>query len=149
MPTQPLYTLILEKYGAEPGRLERISSHISRALEGQGDHTLCADPAMDRQETALYLLIKEGSADPVALRLTTGRHSIGRGVENDIFLASPFVSRTHGFLTVHDNEEMTYEDNSRNGTYVNGSMLRNETVKISSGDLLLFGTVIFVLPLRL
>lgn len=62
---------------------------------------------------------------------------IGRGRDNDVVINDPVVSTTHAVITVSDFGEITIEDqNSRNGTFVNGEKITKRTLSSSSTVLL-------------
>lgn len=64
-----------------------------------------------------------------------GQISIGRQSGCDIRLNDEFVSDVHGRLQ-QDGQEYRYSDSSKNGTYVNGSLICGETVPLMIGDTL-------------
>lgn len=60
------------------------------------------------------------------------RISFGRSKECDIVLPQP-VSRVHGYLLIDSNKAYIVDNNSRNGTFVNGKRIRGK-VHLSPGD---------------
>jgi len=64
--------------------------------------------------------------------LSPGETSVGRNADNQIVLSSSKISKKHCVLVV-DNGTLTIQDHgSANGTFVNGSLIKNK--KLKSGD---------------
>lgn len=62
---------------------------------------------------------------------------IGRSSSNDVIINDPVVSSYHAVITVSDLGEVFIEDqNSNNGTYVNGMRIKNAVLTSSSTVLL-------------
>ena len=59
--------------------------------------------------------------------------TIGRNEDNDIRINDKSVSRHHGYLLVDGSRVYIVDDDSMNGTYVNGKRI-NEKALLSSGD---------------
>lgn len=84
-----------------------------------------------------FLLVGE---ERVALRL--GANTIGRRPDNDIVIADPYASGSHGTLEVEDEGVFFTDLGSTNGTFINGAkMVANERVKVSAEDTLAIGQV--------
>ena len=67
-------------------------------------------------------------------------NSIGRNVNNSIFVEDDFVSATHAMLTFRGRSWFVEDQGSTNGTYVNGHRI-DRPVALSFGDELTFGRV--------
>ena len=66
------------------------------------------------------------------------RTTFGRRKTNDVIFSDISISGEHGFITV-ENDKIYVEDNdSTNGTYINGKRI-NEKTEISSGDVITLG----------
>lgn len=68
-------------------------------------------------------------------------YKIGRNPDNDILIndQSQHVSRYHATLTVHDNGTITINDQSTNGTYVNGVKVKSRVdYPVSTSDNIVF-----------
>lgn len=68
-------------------------------------------------------------------------YKIGRNPDNDIVIndQSQHVSRYHAILTVHDNGTITINDQSTNGTYVNGVKVKSRVdYPVSTSDSIIF-----------
>ena len=68
-------------------------------------------------------------------------YKIGRNPDNDIVIndQSQHVSRYHATLTVHDNGTITINDQSTNGTYVNGVKVKSRVdYPVSTNDTIMF-----------
>jgi pSer/pThr/pTyr-binding forkhead associated (FHA) protein len=68
--------------------------------------------------------------------LTTLLFTIGRGYDNNIVLSDQYVSACHATITVLDNG-YTLEDNSKNGTLVNGQKIQKQ--RLRHGDVIEVG----------
>lgn len=74
----------------------------------------------------------------------TGVVTVGRGDENDIVLADPSVSNTHGYFERADESVWVADIGSRNGTFVNqGRITVGEKVSLEDEDVVTFGRVSF------
>lgn len=67
-------------------------------------------------------------------------NSIGRNVNNTIFVEDDFVSANHAMLTFRGRSWFIEDQGSTNGTYVNGHRI-DRPVALSFGDELTFGRV--------
>jgi len=67
-------------------------------------------------------------------------NSIGRNVNNTIFVEDDFVSASHAMLTFRGRSWFVEDQGSTNGTYVNGHRI-DRPVALSFGDELTFGRV--------
>jgi pSer/pThr/pTyr-binding forkhead associated (FHA) protein len=67
-------------------------------------------------------------------------NSIGRNVNNTIFVEDDFVSATHAMLTFRGRSWFIEDQGSTNGTYVNGHRI-DRPVALSFGDELTIGRV--------
>jgi pSer/pThr/pTyr-binding forkhead associated (FHA) protein len=88
---------------------------------------------------AKFVLIDQQTRQTYALH--TGLNTIGRFPENDIVLEVITVSRRHCALLVHARGVCELHDTaSRNGTFVNGQVIR-QPVRLHSGDRIQIGPV--------
>jgi len=79
---------------------------------------------------------------PLAARVIVIEHPIlriGRRPTNDVVIPDPTVSRQHARLEQAHSGLVLIDENSCNGTFVNGCRIMNSTV-LRSGDILRFGT---------
>jgi len=67
-------------------------------------------------------------------------NSIGRNVNNTIYVEDDFVSATHAMLTFRGRSWFVEDQGSTNGTYVNGHRI-DRPVALSFGDELMIGRV--------
>ena len=56
--------------------------------------------------------------------LTNGIHKIGRLDDKEIILDDVTVSRNHGYITVDDNNLIISDEESTNGIFVNGELIK-------------------------
>jgi DNA-binding winged helix-turn-helix (wHTH) protein len=93
------------------------------------------EPILDARSVAWWLI-----ADAVQVKLTNGRHVVGRDPSVEVWLDSASVSRRHARLDI-DGADATVEDlGSKNGTWVNGERV-GARLAVSAGDELRFGSV--------
>jgi pSer/pThr/pTyr-binding forkhead associated (FHA) protein len=76
-----------------------------------------------------------GKAFPLAATTT-----IGRSLNSDIALDDNFMSSQHATLELHNDEWLLSDDNSTNGTFVNGFEVRGPTA-VNYGDVIRVGRV--------
>jgi len=101
--------------------------------------TLDAPPAVEKP--AAYLV---GDAGRHALR--QGENRIGRKPENDVAIADPFVSGSHGVLTIGDGTAHYTDTGSTNGSFLNGARLEpQQKTTLQPGDVLKIGQMDFTL----
>ncbi|MFN2483860.1 MAG: FHA domain-containing protein [Candidatus Limnocylindria bacterium] len=67
-------------------------------------------------------------------------NSMGRNVNNSIFIEDDFASATHAMLTFRGRSWFIEDQGSTNGTYVNGHRI-NRPVALSFGDEIAIGRV--------
>lgn len=98
-------------------------------------------------KTATLLVIE--NAKDVRIKQLCGNMTVGRnatGVENDIALASAFVGRNHGSFIYSNGAYYFKDNNSKNGTYINGKKIvpgedgRILPVKLTNGDVIRLGS---------
>ena len=90
-----------------------------------------------------HLLVMESPVDQPAVgtSLALGPiNSIGRNVNNTIFIDDDFVSGGHAMLTFRGRSWFIEDQGSTNGTYVNGHLI-DRAVALSFGDEVTIGRV--------
>jgi pSer/pThr/pTyr-binding forkhead associated (FHA) protein len=90
--------------------------------------------------TAGVLTFRGGARDGADVVLTEPVTRIGRGLQADLVLENPTVSRRHAILVMRDGEVYLHDDNSLNGTWRNDERV-DDGVVLRDGDLLHFGAV--------
>ena len=60
--------------------------------------------------------------------LTNGIHKIGRLDDKEIILDDITVSRNHGYISVDDNELTITDEDSTNGIFVNGDLIKESNL---------------------
>ncbi len=89
--------------------------------------------------SAQYLLVdSEGNAVKIA-----GEIKIGRADTNDIILSDPLASRHHSTVYTSENKIMIRDENSINGTLLNGKKIY-EPMELRENDHLQFGDEVFI-----
>ena len=89
------------------------------------------------------LVIVAGPNRGSSFALIDGENSIGRQIDNHIVLTSVKVSKRHCSLLVRPDEVFLRDDQSTNGTFVNGSMVKK--IKMNPGDKLSVGDFVMEL----
>lgn len=80
----------------------------------------------------------------VAFPLEAGTHRVGRDRHCDLRLSHVSVSRDHAEILAHEGRISLRDLGSRNGTWVNGRRIENETI-LGGGDSVRFGSVELIL----
>jgi pSer/pThr/pTyr-binding forkhead associated (FHA) protein len=89
----------------------------------------------------LSVLESPDDEPPVGRSISLGPiSSIGRNVNNTIYVEDDFVSSTHAMLTFRGRSWFVEDQGSTNGTYVNGHRI-DRPVALSFGDELTVGRV--------
>jgi hypothetical protein len=86
----------------------------------------------------------DGTRDvPLILKLGSGRLSVGRGTDNDLYLNDKSVSKIHAALVMNREGTLLVADTgSTNGTFINGRRIGyGEARQIEDGDVVGFGDV--------
>lgn len=65
--------------------------------------------------------------------------SIGRSADNDIAILDPYSSGHHSLIYKKDNRYVVRDNNSKNGTFLNGKKIQGETI-LNKGDEVLIGS---------
>lgn len=65
--------------------------------------------------------------------------SIGRSADNDIAILDPYSSGQHSLIYPKDNHYVVRDNNSKNGTFLNGKKVETETI-LNKGDEVLIGS---------
>ena len=78
------------------------------------------------------LVIVSGPNRGSAFNLVEGENHIGRQMDNHIVLSSSKVSKKHCSITVNSSEIFLRDETSTNGTFVNGALTKQQTLR--SGD---------------
>jgi pSer/pThr/pTyr-binding forkhead associated (FHA) protein len=117
--------------------LARFAGSLLRDLRSAEQTQLASRSGIGR------LSVLESPADepPNGTTIALGPiNSIGRNVNNTIFVEDDFVSATHAMLTFRGRSWFVEDQGSTNGTYVNGHRI-DRPVALSFGDELTIGRV--------
>jgi hypothetical protein len=85
------------------------------------------------------LTIKDGPEAGQSFSLAQFPCRIGRGESNEINLSSQHLSRQHAQIYKSHNAYYVNDLGSKNGTYVNGKRIRNQSIVLRNGDHLKLG----------
>lgn len=75
-----------------------------------------------------HLTIRRKDAETEVRSFLPGAYVIGRGVEADIRIETPLISRAHARLTIKDRECLIEDLGSSNGTFIEGERIAAATV---------------------
>jgi pSer/pThr/pTyr-binding forkhead associated (FHA) protein len=117
--------------------LMRFAGSLLRDLRGAEEAQISSRSGIGR------LSVLESPADepPNGTTVSLGPiNSIGRNVNNTIFVEDDFVSANHAMLTFRGRSWFVEDQGSTNGTYVNGHRI-DRPVALSFGDELTIGRV--------
>lgn len=112
-------------------------------------HRLCrtrrpeADRRMPTDLQGLQIVARSGPLNGMAFPVPTNRMRVGRDTSCEVKLDDPKVSRIHGWFEQHGGDLYYTDNNSTNGSLVNGH--RIETVRLSAGDVIQVGATEFAL----
>ena len=96
-------------------------------------------------DAVLVLIRQDGRTQDVPLK--HDRQIVGRHTDCQIRVPIAAVSRHHCEIAVYDSSVTVKDLGSSNGTHVNGRRIDEET-PLSAGDVLLIGTLLFVVRLN-
>ena len=117
--------------------LMRFAGSLLRDLRSAEEQQISSRSGIGR------LSVLESPADepPSGTTIALGPiNSIGRNVNNTIFVEDDFVSANHAMLTFRGRSWFVEDQGSTNGTYVNGHRI-DRPVALSFGDELTLGRV--------
>ncbi len=83
------------------------------------------------------MLVFERTGETIILEKLPAR--IGRGKSNDVNLAFRHLSRQHAQIYINHQAFYLADLGSKNGTFVNGKRIRNQSIALHNGDKLKFG----------
>ena len=117
--------------------LMRFATTLLRDLRSAEQAQLATRTGIGR----LSVLESPGDEPPAGTTIALGPiNSIGRNVNNTIYIEDDFVSTNHAMLTFRGRSWFVEDQGSTNGTYVNGHRI-DRAVALSFGDELMIGRV--------
>jgi len=94
----------------------------------------------------LFIYPKKG--DPFHIMMEEKPMNIGRAADNEIPVPDPFCSSKHALVFVKENKAFIQDNNSKNGVFVNGKRIQNDT-ELKKGDEILMGSTRIVYDLKI
>ncbi len=85
-----------------------------------------------------FLLVLSGTGDQQPIPLRLNRHVLGHTGHADISFINPYISHQHAEIELRDNQYWLRDLDSKNGTFVEGKRLTEETV-LSNGEVFELG----------
>ncbi len=125
----------LETLPAEPEILESINEEDSNSVEETTE-----EPEIEPEEEKIYpklILTNEKTLDFVILPLYE-ETTVGRKTDNDLVLNDITISGLHCKVLYQDEKVYLQDENSTNGTFVNGERIFEKT-ELHKGDKILLG----------
>jgi len=117
--------------------LLRFAGSLLRDLRGAEQAQLASRTGIGR----LAVIESPENEPPAGTTIALGPiNSMGRNVNNTIYVEDEFVSATHAMLTFRGRSWFIDDQGSTNGTYVNGHRI-DRPVALSYGDELTIGRV--------
>ena len=95
------------------------------------------DSLIFNQEAKFVLSLLNDEIQSSSWLLSDGLHKIGRLSTKEIILDDVTVSRNHGYISVDDNELTITDEQSTNGIFVNGELIKES--KLTSGTRIQIG----------
>lgn len=122
-----------------PGELQEYSPQTESVAESLAK----TKPKSDKKFQPHYLIVTiHSQKEPAIYPLNKPELTVGRGVNNDIVLVEPEMSRVHFRLKLVPMKGYTLEDlGSTNGTMVNGELVE-EPVLLTTNDIIQIGTMV-------
>lgn len=104
-------------------------------------------PAQQAQQATNATLLLQTPEGAHAFPLDTNLVTIGRGLNNDIVLEDPRISRQHAQVRFKARRFLITDQGSTNGTYVNGTPVTTEQI-LRNGDIVSLGGLELVFQQR-
>jgi hypothetical protein len=142
-------TIVLEKSaGSSSGEAasstgrERVGQPVAAPAPGEPGRQVAGAPTPRAAAVRLrrYLLPLKSDLDPV-FELAGARSYVGRGIEADVCISHPTISRLHGVFYCIGGATMVEDARSTNGVFVNRQRVQQSVLK--DGDVVAFGNVEF------
>ena len=95
----------------------------------------------------VLLIVVQGKPEGKTIPITGDVFRVGRGLDCHLRPNSEEVSREHAEITLSETEAVVRDLGSRNGTWVNGQLLKGPH-KLSSGELLKIGPLTFAVAIQ-
>ena len=87
------------------------------------------DSLIFNQEAKFVLSLLNDEIQSSSWLLSDGLHKIGRLSTKEIILDDVTVSRNHGFFVVDDDDIHITDENSTNGIFVNGELIKEKQLQ--------------------
>lgn len=134
--------VVAEMTGAHPGNGPAGGNiESTQVIQAKG---MPAAPPQPRVTASLVMQTANGAH---SFPLQSNMLSIGRGLNNDIVLEDPRISRQHAQIRFKSRRFLVADQGSTNGTYVNGTPVSTEQV-LRDGDIVSLGGLELVFQQR-
>jgi hypothetical protein len=98
---------------------------------------------LNPNRTGLFLVATEGSLAGHKIAIEKQQFQIGANANNDLVIDDNYVSGNHALLRFENGELFLSDLNSRNGTFLNEELVKNNPIAIAQGDMIRIGNSTF------
>lgn len=139
----PFPFLLWQHFRTEENQIVLPDGWVAEGADGQPRNLIGPEDANYRlkgEEWTGMMLVRRYDEGAMALTdcLTKERFTVGRSRKNDICYRDAFLSSSHGVFSYSRQGRLCYEDDSTNGTFVNGALLHHAQCELQEGDQLDF-----------
>jgi len=134
--------------GAAPKRRTQIDLGDAHPelLAAQATVTPAARPTLERRVVG-WAVSYDPDPNGLVLIIKEGRNAIGRAADNDLVVDDPRMSSRHATIQHRSGRTWVYDENSNNGTFLNGEDIFQERPSIADGDVIKLGGTRFLIKL--
>lgn len=120
---------------------------FSEALQSPESAGIPAQAAVLGRRIIGWLISFDTHPDGQSFSLREGRNTIGRDSDRDISVEDQLVSGVHATIQHRSGRTWVFDENSSNGTLLNGEDIFQDRPSLSDGDLLTVGEIRFLVKL--
>ncbi|MBR2054198.1 MAG: FHA domain-containing protein [Clostridia bacterium] len=139
----PFPFMLWQRFRTEGNQIVLPEGWLAEGADGQPGSLIGLEDANYRLKGEAWtgmMLVRRYDENAMALTdcLTRDRFTVGRSRKNDICYRDAFLSSAHGVFSYNRQGQLCYEDDSTNGTFLNGTLLHHEVRVLREGDQLDF-----------
>lgn len=139
----PFPFMLWQRFRTEGNQIVLPEGWLAEGADGQPGSLISLEEANYRLKGEAWtgmMLVRRYDENAMALTdcLTRDRFTVGRSRKNDICYRDAFLSSAHGVFSYNRQGQLCYEDDSTNGTFLNGTLLHHEVRVLREGDQLDF-----------
>jgi hypothetical protein len=114
---------------------ETKESHMRRTEAG----SVIKAPLFNQDSPSILLVVTEGPLEGHKIPLNKQLFRIGANQDNDLVLVDDYVSGNHALLSYKNGELLLSDQQSRNGTRLNGELVKGKSSAVFPGDVIGIG----------